>query len=73
MCPTIPSDNVVFRCLENANWFKTFRIHFQKLEINLILYKSPRRESLGYCYHEGEEMDAGQQTKAVYYTHYSAL
>lgn len=73
MCFTIPSDIVVFRCSENTNWPKPFRIHLQKLGVRVILCKSPSRESSGFCYHEGEKIDVGQQTKAVCYTHYSAL
>lgn len=73
MCLSILGDNVVFRCLENTDWLESFRIHLQKLGVRLILNKSPSRESSGSWYHEGEEMDAGLQTKAVCYTHYSVL
>lgn len=47
MCLTGPSDNVVFRSLEKADWIKPFRIHVQRFGVRLILYKSPSREGSG--------------------------
>lgn len=73
MCLTIRNNNM-FRFLENANWLKQLRVHLQRLVVRLILCKSSNRGSSGFCCHEGEKkMDAGQQTRAVCYTHYSAL
>lgn len=72
MCLTIPSD-IVFRYLENTNAFKPFRIHLRKLgsKVNPVQNHLWSKQD-PVTMKEGRWM-LGQQTKAVCYTHYSAL
>lgn len=61
-CHVLSFPGKMFRSMfGNANWLKPFRIHLQRLEVRLILCKSPTTESSGCCYHEEEERDSGQQ------------